>query len=285
MKCYYHNDLDGRCSAAIVYKYMKDSKLKDYEEHNYIEVNYDSIIDVDSIKKGEKVIIVDFSFKPEVMEEVLNKTKNVVWIDHHKTAVEYKYIRRIDGLRIVEDKKYAGCELTWMYFFKDTEMPMAVKYIGDYDKWAHKYGKASENFVNGMLLEEIDFTSLRSIWDILLHVNKNAYSICVSIGAKGNTCSKYRDVICDEYCKANGFELDFEGYKCYALGLYYFGSKTFGYRFDKYDVCISFEYTGKDWKVGLYSEKVDVSEIAKKYGGGGHTGAAGFICKELPFIK
>jgi nanoRNase/pAp phosphatase (c-di-AMP/oligoRNAs hydrolase) len=35
----------------------------------------------------------------------------------------------------------------------------------------------------------------------------------------------------------------------------------------------------------MYTDKegVHVGNIAKKYGGGGHPGAAGFICKELPF--
>jgi nanoRNase/pAp phosphatase (c-di-AMP/oligoRNAs hydrolase) len=37
--------------------------------------------------------------------------------------------------------------------------------------------------------------------------------------------------------------------------------------------------------VSLYSEKVDVSIIAKNHGGGGHAGAAGFICRDLPFER
>ena len=40
------------------------------------------------------------------------------------------------------------------------------------------------------------------------------------------------------------------------------------------------------WTVSLYSNKqpeIDVSKIAKKYGGGGHAGASGFQCDELPF--
>jgi len=39
--------------------------------------------------------------------------------------------------------------------------------------------------------------------------------------------------------------------------------------------------------VTLYSDQVDVSEIAMKFGGGGHAGAAGFSFQraELPFPK
>jgi nanoRNase/pAp phosphatase (c-di-AMP/oligoRNAs hydrolase) len=35
----------------------------------------------------------------------------------------------------------------------------------------------------------------------------------------------------------------------------------------------------------MYSKVVDVSEIAKRYNGGGHKGASGFQSKELPFKK
>jgi nanoRNase/pAp phosphatase (c-di-AMP/oligoRNAs hydrolase) len=39
------------------------------------------------------------------------------------------------------------------------------------------------------------------------------------------------------------------------------------------------------WVVFLYTDKenVDVSNIAKNYGGGGHRSAAGFSAKKFPF--
>ena len=39
------------------------------------------------------------------------------------------------------------------------------------------------------------------------------------------------------------------------------------------------------WKVSLYSTKpeIDCGAIAKTYGGGGHVGAAGFVCNRLPW--
>lgn len=54
---------------------------------------------------------------------------------------------------------------------------------------------------------------------------------------------------------------------------------------DTYDIMSVFFFDGKQYTVSLYSTKkeIDVSEIAKKHGGGGHKGAAGFQCKELPF--
>ena len=39
------------------------------------------------------------------------------------------------------------------------------------------------------------------------------------------------------------------------------------------------------WSVSLYSidPNIDCGSIAKKHGGGGHPGAAGFQCDSLPF--
>lgn len=55
---------------------------------------------------------------------------------------------------------------------------------------------------------------------------------------------------------------------------------------EPYDIMIAFVCRkDKLWNVSLYSTKpeIDCGEIAKTFGGGGHKGAAGFQCKELPF--
>ena len=45
--------------------------------------------------------------------------------------------------------------------------------------------------------------------------------------------------------------------------------------------------TCDEYIVSLYTTQadLDVAEICKKHGGGGHKGAAGFTCNELPFKK
>ena len=57
---------------------------------------------------------------------------------------------------------------------------------------------------------------------------------------------------------------------------------------DKYDIMMPFFWYPKvnAFKVSLYTVKTDTvncGAIAKSYGGGGHVGAAGFQCTELPF--
>jgi len=258
MKIFYHNDLDGRCAGAIVNLFFKN----DPDQIEFIELDYKDKVPVERILVNERVIIVDFSFKPEVMEKVLEITDEIVWIDHHKTAFEYKY---------------SGCELAWIFYYPNIVIPRAIQLIGDRDKWAWKFGKETAEVNQGIKL--YPHQPMDIIWDALLKPDASLLKIRVA----GEICIKYRDQFCCDYADSYGFETEYEGYRCFAMGLYMFGSEAFGDRMDKYDICLSFVFDGKRWTVGLYSKTIDVSQIAKKNGGGGHTGAAGFVCDDLPF--
>ena len=51
---------------------------------------------------------------------------------------------------------------------------------------------------------------------------------------------------------------------------------------------MSYYYDKDKWYVSLYNDdgKTDCSKIAKRYGGGGHKGAAGFIVENIiEFLK
>ncbi len=279
MKIFFHNDLDGKAAGAIAYRASKD--LDKSSKIELIEVDYKNEIKIKEINLCEKIIIVDFSFKPEIMEKVLLLTNNVIWIDHHGTAFEYKYSLTLSGIR---DKEFSGCELAWKYFYGGKVMPRAVELIGDRDKWAWKFKEDTAYFNVGLKL--YDHQPQDSIWDRLFGLPTRLIEV-PNIIKKGELCLKFRDNFCEDYCKSYGFKTEFEGYKCFALGLYMFGSEAFGDRMKKYDICLSFAYLGDSWTVGLYSDGkgIDVGKIAQKYGGGGHKGASGLICKELPFKK
>jgi hypothetical protein len=122
-----------------------------------------------------------------------------------------------------------------------------------------------------------------SSWVTILSPNNT--HIIDEICEAGKYCLQYRDALCSDYVNTYGFEVMFQGYKCFAQGLYMFGSETFGEKINQYPICISFEFVGDKWIVGLYSLTLDVGEIAKFYGGGGHKGASGFVIEALPFQK
>jgi hypothetical protein len=88
------------------------------------------------------------------------------------------------------------------------------------------------------------------------------------------------------------FMVEFEGLKFLALTTARCNSLTFASKDvpeTGHDALMGFYFTGQKWSVSLYHAKhktgIDLSQIAVKYGGGGHRGACGFQVEKLPFIK
>ncbi len=82
--CYYHGaDLDGHCSGAIVKKYFNDRGMY----ANLVPVDYGDSPNWEEISVGDTVFVVDFSFPREVMRELDHTCEFLIWIDHHKTAI------------------------------------------------------------------------------------------------------------------------------------------------------------------------------------------------------
>lgn len=296
MKVFYHDDLDGRCAGFWVKRYAeKTNKIIEC-----IPVNYNIPFPLNTIKVDEEVWIVDFSISIELMLDLLAQTEKVIWIDHHKTSIEkykdFKY--KIPGLR---KDGTSACELTWAYaeellVLPNCELhwtasevnlekcPYFTKLIGDRDIWKFEHGRDTELFFLGMCA--LDTNPESKVWVDLenqILYNKNTTYLRHIINS-GETIENYKKQWTKEYRDTWGFEIEFEGYKCYAMNLGKCGSESFGEKVNKYDVVIPFvmDKFGK-WNISFYSAKVDVSEIAKKYGGGGHKGASGTVLAELPF--
>lgn len=285
MQIYHHNDADGRSAAAIV------RKAHDNINMEFHSIDYKDDFPHEKIKDGEIVIIVDFSLEPEDMKKLRAKTDKIYWIDHHATAEKYEkeYGQpKLKGLRNFKEKEKAGCELTWDFYFEGQDMPIAVAYIGDYDKWAHKLPQ-SLNFFEGLKMEKHEPTD--PLWKKLLYSHKDQGKEVDRILENGKTAIKYRDEYCREMREGFGYETELHGLKCYALNVYRFGSKAFEGVIDDYDACIAYISDGDQYTVSMYTEKdnVDVGKVCEKLGkkyntsGGGHRGAAGFVCKDLPF--
>lgn len=327
MKCFYHADLDGRAAAFCVHAWVgiKDKidviimnkETGKIENDGFIEINYNKPFPFDIIKPNEQVWIVDYSISPDEMLRLLEITKDVTWIDHHKTAIE-KYANfphKINGIR--RDGE-AGCVLTWKYIHwysnrcdpypEDTweqrekelsgiyKVPRMIELVGDRDIWAWKHGDETRNFFAGSQLHnthpDSDFW-----WKCMDHeieplplpntgnaeARKRGEVFWSRLLADGETITKYKAATDEEVNRSLGFDIEFEGLKCWAINRGRVSSDRLGDRIKQYDILMPYAHDGKRFTVSLYSERVDVSEIAKKYGGGGHKGASGFQCETLPF--
>lgn len=229
------------------------------------------------------------------MKKLLEITKDVTWIDHHISAIE-KYNNFNIPIKGIRYDGIAGCMLTYIYLNIMTtggvgkvlefnpEMvnraPKFTKLIADWDVWKFEFGDQTRLFNMGF--EIYDKSPEDKIWTELLENNTLVYRIIED----GKLLTKYRDTWAELYCKSKGFEVEFEGYKCFAMNLGCCNSEYFNsLDKSKYDILIPFCFDGNLYVYSLYSTNVDVAKIAQKYGGGGHKGASGFQSKELIFRK
>lgn len=292
MKCFYHNDADGKCAGYWVCNRALLTKAANCE---FIEMSYEKPFPMNSIKPDEQIYIVDYSISPNEMRELLTITRDVTWIDHHKTAIE-KYKDFEYGIRGVRYDGIAGCMLTYCYLHHMTEggigvikpfdismtnnAPYFTQLIADWDVWKFEFGDATRKFITAF--NSYNFYPESPEWhrfscgtsSEFMMINEGAYML------------KFRDGWAKGYLERFGFEVDFEGLKCFAVNLgncnsEYFKSLPEG----KYDALMPFAFNGEKWTVSMYSTTADVSVACKKHGGGGHTKAAGFTCVELPFRK
>lgn len=325
MKCFYHDDLDGRAAAFCVHAWVG---IRGCPSNNididFIPMDYGRIYDFDLIRAAEQVWIVDFSFKPDDMRRILSATNDVTWIDHHKTAIDALKDFNIRGLRRIGE---SGCELAWKYIHwytargngperfeggdpmplhgpDDMPMPTVIKVVGDWDTWRHEKLSAEKqeevlNFCAAAKIHETDPSS--KFWWMCMDkdveplpppntgnakARRNGEAFWRQLMDEGWVIRRYDDKRNEEMRNAIGFATVIDGHSCFAMNKARTNSLAMGgdEMLSKYEILVPFYFDGKRFTVSLYSKTVDVSEIAKKRGGGGHKGAAGFQCDSVEWM-
>lgn len=324
MKVFHHDDMDGRSSAAIVaaskrLQFLREiadnygelsladtdrQLLREYETKSiFIECDYASRrIDPSCVSEGEVVFIVDYSFSEKtvsVLEEICRKASSVTWIDHHLTSkklIETKDMSYLDNLKMVIDMSKSGAALCWDYLFGTTE-PLFVQHVSDYDCWKYELGDNTTYMKLGIDMQYntpdselykklICDAFLEQGYDLGYNIPiENTYTI-FSLIREGQVAKKYIDCENRSYFKHYSFVSDVFGMPCICVNRKT-NSWVFGNAYHEYPLCCVFAYNGDVWSYSLYSSngEVDCSEIAARYGGGGHKGAAGFSTKECILQK
>jgi len=280
---YHRGDLDGISSGAILFNKYETYDLK------LVGLEYGDEIDEITLSKNyDLVYVVDFTLYPIEKMLKLNSENKLIWIDHHKSSLEV--LKKYPELNksILGDNTESAAHLVWKYLYPDEEVPYSIKLISLYDTWQHNFNNDILNFYTGL---EIDckYNPESDVWKKLLK-NKEKTDFEESIIKKGKSIRDYLKMKNLLYAKEHAFETEFEGLKAIVINIGLSGANIFDsiYNPEKHDLMITFSRrANKIWKFSLYSDKenIDCSAICKKYGGGGHKGAAGFSIKdtELPF--
>lgn len=289
MKCFYHNDLDGRCAGSIVAQYRND-----YNPDDFFEVDYVMKLPLDKIADGEEVWFVDYSFKKDtkwILFSLQSRGCNVIWIDHHTSSInleeDIKELKQIKGIR---QDGISGAALTYMYCYKKDfiDIPYYVKLVSDYDCWQYKYEPDTTYFKIGM--ETVDFDALDEVW-ILLNEDVRATGWIESLTItdlikKGELIKGFIDNDNTYYREHFAYESEIAGYKCLVVNKKT-NSWVFGEKYSEYPLVMVWVFDGSKFTYSIFSSNkdIDCSKIAESYGGGGHKGAAGFSSTELLFKK
>jgi uncharacterized protein len=230
--------------------------------------------------KGEKIVFMDVTLPINDLVE-LSKENEVMVIDHHKSFFdECKKYEEENGtlpFLVFGEIGKAACELVWQFYY-DNHIPMAVKLLGVYDTWRKKneYGLDWETEIMPFQHRMRSITNRIDTYpsDILSNENERWRQIL----AEGAAILEYKKSQDEWAMNRYAFEAYLDGVKCICINSPSVSSDAFNSVYDKtkHDLMVQFSFNGGAWDYTLFSEKVDVSIIAKKFGGGGHQGAAGF---------
>lgn len=285
--CLYHRpDLDGHCSAAITRKYFKEKNIN----FAAIDVNYNDPIEkiLNELDKDTILIIVDYSLSLEHFDIAHRNAGQIIWIDHHKSAierVEHTIYSKLEGIR---DTSKAACELTWSYFYPDKHLPITVELLGRYDIWDNSVKSNWDNsilpFQYGMKMDMgLTLNDDKIDWDDMLESDNEIeiYDIINDGNLLIKNAYKNNKIIVE----SSAYESIWEGLRCLVVNASTGGSSLFDSvekrrHINEYDIYVTWRLIKDKWVIGLYrpydDSEVDCSKLATKYGGGGHIGAAGF---------
>lgn len=270
----YHggNCFDGFCAAWVL--------SWKYPDAEFVPANYgDAPPDV----TGANVIVADFSYKRPVMLGLIHQARgNVTVLDHHKTAqaelagIELDCYRdTLDRLpTVVFDMAKSGGRLAWEWINRDgangdptDSAPWLVDYTEDRDLWRWVLPHSRE--VNSALRSyPLDFDG----WDDLARRDP------LTLVPEGAAILRCEQQTVGSHVR-NAREIDLAGHKVLAVNATTLVSEVAGELAGgrPFGVCYFDKGDGQRvWSLRSRDGGVDVSEIAKRFGGGGHRNAAGF---------
>lgn len=283
--CIYHsNCADGFGAAWVVRKFFGGDGV-DFHAGVYQKPPPDVT--------GRDVILVDFSYKRPVLDQMVQTAKSILILDHHKSAAEDlaplaieecgggRFIYAdIDGIwrdfaelnrpAIVAlfNMNKSGAGITWDFFFPYHPRPALINHIEDRDLWLFKLEGTREIQAN-VFSWPYNF----EVWDRLMAADT------ASLRAEGAAIERkhFKDI--EELLRVTTRRMKIGGHIVPAANLpYTFSSDAAGKLAEGHPFAACYMDTpeGRVFSLRSRPEGLDVSEIAKQYGGGGHKNAAGF---------
>lgn len=259
-----------------------------------------------SLLSSDIILLVDFSYKYEEMVNLCKQVYYVIVLDHHKTAKEELAklkLTDIINVAIFFDMERSGARMAWDFLQcmhvtsehkpedvllletlpgqSDADTPELIRYVEDRDLWRFKLPQSREI---SMYLRSLPF--VKNIWYSLLQPIswESNFDVYVREGEAIRRFQRQQIDASVTHAVDINFPLvpgsnDFRQVKIVNTTVNH--SEVAEELYLRYDVpfTVTWFYREEDGKF-VYSLRsnrgVDVSQIAKAYGGGGHPAASGF---------
>lgn len=230
---------------------------------------------------GRDVIMVDFSYKRSVIDAMARDAQSIFIIDHHKTAAAdlagfdlpqvpdyYRDAGSPGSIRTIFDMDRSGAGITWDFFNPGVERPALIDRLEDRDLWRFAFPDTRAVQAN-VFSYPYDF----EVWDRLM--TTPLPTLCV----EGEAIERKHHKDVAELVGASRRTMTIGGHKVPVANLPYTLTSDAGHLMAEgqpFAACYLDTPDGRTFSLRSTDAGVDVSEIAKAYGGGGHRNAAGF---------
>lgn len=214
--------------------------------------------------RGERVVIVDFSYARPVLEEIAKEATSLLVLDHHITAEQ-----ALAGLPFAYfDQNRSGAVLAWDWAH-DAPAPWLLQYVQDKDLWHWKLPHSRE--ISAALASyPFDF----QLWD---RFRQDV------LEGEGRAILRYENELVTKL-SALASLVTFEGATVPAVQSAVLTSQIGERLSADHPFCLIWhDRNGRRYySMRSREDGTDVGAIASVFGGGGHTHAAGFSIPLLP---
>jgi oligoribonuclease NrnB/cAMP/cGMP phosphodiesterase (DHH superfamily) len=216
------------------------------------------------------------------------KEKNTVYIlDHHKSnLVDYKDLK---DENIYFDMNLSGVGLTWNFFFPNKEMPIFIQMIQGRDLFKFNLKNINElnEIINLEMLDRKEINNQLKIFDDLYKI-KGKLDEYINLGV---ILVKQKELRVKKIGDKNIHNIYlYEGHKLCMINVDSDLSSDLGHYLTSKHECDfailwSYDHINEVYILSMRSsDKVDVSVICKKFGGGGHPNASACKIDKHPLI-